>query len=192
MPLLVKNFIHPEAVLRTIAAVPVAAIIFFAVWVAAASVYENICFSRANDQIFGLVAAARDYAGREKNFASQDGEDLLPLLVRAGSPISVTGADQSVHMTNPWHANVKLTAAPPNAIRVETDVPVRDCRRIAASIVKDAANLGLKMMEAQEGVTGAWRRFYDDKLPLADDARPIVAACGQAPEANLALIFRLR
>jgi len=159
---------------------------------ALASVLENIRFARATGQILGFIAAARDYAIREKGFALQPGEDALLVLTRADTITDVTIGESSVTMYNPWHGIVTATVSMPSIVRLETEVPVRDCRRLALFFIKEAGSLGFQAMEAREGATGAWRRFYDGVSIHIPGSRSIEAACGETSRTIVALVFMVR
>ncbi|HEU0117111.1 MAG TPA: hypothetical protein VFR09_00635 [Alphaproteobacteria bacterium] len=179
-------------ILGWIISAPVIAIIAAAIWIAASSVVENMHFARATQQIIGVLAAAHDYAGREKNYTMQSGEDLVASLARIGTLTDIAKDPPPAHFFNPWSGAVQAVAAGPTTMRLETEVPVRDCRRLALFFAKEARSLGLQIMEARSGEGGVWRRFLNEEQDTIVDARPIEAACGDEPEARLALVFRLK
>jgi hypothetical protein len=170
-------------------AAAVAVAVLVAVWLALAAAYENVRFARATDQVLGLVAAARDQAGRDPSFGLRTGEDLLVRLARAGQPLP--GTLDGAALRNTWGGQVTATALPASLMRLEMQLPVYNCRRLALFISQDAQDLGVQRMEAQ-GAGTAWKSFHDAAEGGQADSLSINAACGPASWATLALVFRLR
>lgn len=150
------------------------------------SFYENIRFARGTDQIINLVAGARSAGIQDQNFAQRPGEDLIDALRREGQLAGSEGQP----LDNPWQGNMRIRTVKPSIIRIETDVPVNECRRLALFFAKAARDLGLQSMEAREG-TGIWRLFYDLSQSRVS-SRAVEAACGQEPQAELALVLRIK
>ena len=175
--------------------IPVAAMILFAVYLANASVTENLRFARASDQLLNIISVARDYATRESGFATRPDEDVVRTLARTGMVPGLAIDEDTNEITklkNSWGGAITVVTPFYSVLRLETFIPTRDCRRLALFFVDDASGLGFEAMEARENGTGAWRRFYDRAQAHALNARAVEAACGQAPNALLALIFRAR
>lgn len=185
--------------LRTIGgvalAVPVAAIIIVGVVIAVASVMENVRFSDATRQIHDLTKGAREFAEREAHFATQTGDNLIPALAHAGLVPGTSTTEEVTKLTNPWGGEVLLVAAAPSVVRLETYVPVRNCRRLALFFGQDPAAFRILAMDAREGGAGFWRRFYvtHTSAGLASiDERQVQAGCGQLSQASLAFVIQVR
>ncbi len=171
----------------------VAIIIAAAIGVAGASMLENMRFARATDQIIALVAPARDLAAHDKNFAAQPGEDLLASLARARAVPNIVTTSQPAVMANAWQGSVHASVASSGVMRIESDVPAHDCRRLALFLAKNGGDSGLQLMEARQESAAQWQRLYDNTLPTAVNESQVQAACGQAPQqVTLAMAFRLR
>jgi hypothetical protein len=190
--MLKKKYWSPGSIVSSLVALPVVFVICLAIWLAFASVMENMRFAQATNQLVGVISGARDYAAREKNFAMLPGEDLLNPLARTGLVPNIEVMGGNAQIINPWSGVIRATTVAPSTMRIETFVPVRDCRRMALMLVRDARELGLQLMEAREGSSIAWRRFFEGNNNHNLDSRPIEAACGQWPQATLALVFGLR
>ncbi len=190
--ILQKSFSSSGNIISALVATPLAIVVLLAIWLAAASVTENMRFARATDQILGLIVVMRDHAVRDKNFATQPGEDALMVVGRAALVADVALNGTTAILANPWQGDLRAVTFGPSVVRLETEVPVRDCRRLALFFVKEAETLGFQAMEAREGMVGAWRRFFDGSQIPTLDSRPIEAACGRMPQTTLALVFRLR
>jgi hypothetical protein len=178
--------------LKALVLFPTAVVILAAIGTSGAAIIENIRFARATDQILRLVATTHDVALTDKNFASQPNEDLLGELVHGGL-ISGAIAGRPVTLHNPWNGTVTSMAMAPSVMRIETNMPARDCRRLALFFVKNGTDLGLNFMETHEDAGKTWHRFYDRASGLlAPSNQPVEAACGTAPQVTLALAFLLR
>lgn len=176
-------------------AVPVAAVIILGVIIAIASVIENIHFSDATRQIHDLMKASHEFAGRESQFATQTGDNLIPALAHAGLIPGVAATEQLTKLFNPWGGEIILTTAAPSVIRLETDVPVRNCRRLALFFGQDPVAFHILAMDAREGGAGFWRRFYTTYTSAglaAINELAVQAGCGELPQASLAFTVQVR
>ncbi|MDX2028394.1 MAG: hypothetical protein SFW62_07140 [Alphaproteobacteria bacterium] len=178
----------PEKLLEFVVLVPVAAIILGALVIAGTAMLENVRFARATEQILGLTAIAHDFAKRDRNFATQPGEDLLKSLSNAGRVQGVIDGKPAL-LANPWRMPVKMSAMLASVMRLETTVPTRDCRRLAMFLVKNGVALDVRALEAHSNNT-TWQRFYDRTKDVVDE-KAIDAACGRSDEAVLAVVFFL-
>jgi hypothetical protein len=173
-----------------IIALAVAAIAGGAIWAAIEAAYENVHLARAEDQLLSLIAVAQTTAAKDPQFAQIADEDLISTLWRLGKIITTNGPAPTLN--NIWNGSIRMSVASPLVARVETDVPVRDCRQLARFFGNEATGLGLQTMQARENA-GSWRQFYSASSgikTLGDEA--VNAACGNAGSATLALVLRLR
>jgi hypothetical protein len=160
-----------------------------ALWLAASAAYENIHFVRTTGQILSLIAIARDDAAKEPAFG-RAGEDLMESLLRRGQ-IPGVRAEAVSAPGNAWGGAIRAEIVSPTVMRFETDLPTRDCRRLALFFGKDAADLALLSMEARDQ-NGPWRQFYDQSSNQQLGPSAADAACGWGEHATLALTLRLR
>jgi hypothetical protein len=163
----------------------VAVIVLGAFAMSGAAIFENLRFVRAADQILELVSMVRSMASQEKGFAQNPGEDIWSDLIGAGQ------IEQSASHLNPWQGWVRAVTVTNMAMRIESDLPTHDCSRLALYFLgRQPAELGLLRIEAQSTVDTGWFVIY----PLAGVTYSYVAdsACGHAPYARLALVFRVR
>jgi hypothetical protein len=180
-----------DAFLRKSILLPMAVIIAGALWVTAAAMIENIRFAQATDQVLLIVGRARELASLNKNFAATPGEDLLTELARISGISGVTEGHPSTLM-NAWDGTMTAKATAPLTMRLETDMPVRDCRRMAIFFIKNGEGLGLNMMETSQDASGLWRQFYNRKGMSSSDSTSIEVACGDSARVVLAMIFTLK
>lgn len=173
---------------RFLILVPVGVIVIGAVAVAGLAMVENIRFARATEQVLGVATMAHNLAITDRNFAAQAGEDLVRALARVGYVRGVTDGQPST-LTNPWLKPIRLTAMLPSIMRLETDLPTRDCRRLAMFFIKNSGAARVRVLEARAG--NLWKRFYDSLKPPPDE-KAVDAACGRADEATLAVVFVLQ
>ena len=172
-------------------AVPVVAAIAAAIWLTAAAAYENVKFVRGTDQLLSLMRLAHADATADSGFGQKAGEDLINDFVRRGQIASPP--------LNSWGGEVRMQIQPLPFMRVETDVPVPSCRRLAFFFGKNAQDFNLQKMEGREG-NGLWQLIYNNNAAKTDtaiagqeiDYRTINAACGDGPVATLALTLGLR
>jgi hypothetical protein len=176
----------------TLVVVPVAVLIIVALLISLASMTETLRFARATDQILSLVDAARGFSDHEPLFASQVGQDIVTTLAHAGLIATIVDAGPSAQLINPWQNNITALTSAPFDMRIETTIPVSACRRLAVFFSGHVNDLGLHIMEAREGPTGGWRRFYDNKGQVNVDEKIISASCGTTSPASLAMVFRLK
>jgi len=170
---------------------PVLCVILFALWLAATAAVENVRFAQTASQLLSLISTLRDDAAKEPNFGLQPGEDLIATLIRRGQIVG-SGGDTQTWLLNSWHGAIRATTAQPTLTRLETDLPTADCRRMALFFGRARRDTGLQRMEAHGG-SGGWRAIYDNTGADADpNVRAVDAACGEEPQASLALLLRLR
>lgn len=181
----------PGQIFWSLLVVPLALVIVFAMYLAVASVFENIRFGRSADQIVEIVSTSRNYAAREKAFASYEGEDILASLSNAGL-VSVNSVSSPMTLVNSWNGKVTALAAHPSIIRIETIVPARNCRRLAIFFAKDVRALDVQLMEARQDGQFLWRRFYDRQTSRAPREEDVEAACSQGNDVSLAFVLGVR
>jgi hypothetical protein len=167
-----------------ILALPVTVAIAGGIWLAAAAAYENVKFVRCTDQLLSIIGFARDDAAMDAEFGQTSGEDLLDDLVRRaqfmGPPV------------NSWGGELRVVAWPLPYMRIETELPVRACRRLAHFFGKDANALKLQKMDARDE-KGVWHSIYDAAGGTQMfDYQLINTACGGAKETTLSITLRLR
>lgn len=168
-----------------ILAIPVGLAIIVTIWLTAAAAYENVKFVRCNDQLLTIISMARDDAATDSDFGARAGEDLVDDLMRRAQLLNLP--------VNNWGGAVRAVMETPPLIRVETDVPVRACRRLALFFGKDASALKLVKIEAHEEKSN-WIIIYDDSNTNAAtfDYRLINTACGWGNYSTFAVTLRLR
>jgi hypothetical protein len=171
--------------------VPLVLVIIGALILAAQGTYENMRFAQATQQLLGLVSIAHDAAVRQSDFATQQGQDVLAALSHAGQ-ITTVDDNGTAKIINPWQGAVHGSVAAPSVLRVDMDVPVRDCRRLALFFAGATADLNLAGMQAQTEPGSGWTVFYKETDLASPGADAIEAACGQKARVTLALDFRLR
>ncbi|MDR3425664.1 MAG: hypothetical protein P4M13_11435 [Alphaproteobacteria bacterium] len=151
----------------------------------ATAVIENVRFTRAAGQILWLVGSVRTAAIEQKNLTFAAGDDIWTDLIRAGQIDSLTS------QINPWNGMVRAVATADGAMRVESDLPPHDCRRLILYFLRrQPAELGLLSIEAQAATDIAWTAVYPPPPTQQDDGTQ--QACGNAENARLALVFRIR
>ena len=178
--------------LHTLVAIPVALIVLGALALSVAAVVEELRFIRAADRTLELVSTVRTVAAGQKGFAPTAGEDVWADLEHIGQIFPDPGHP------NPWGGEVRMTTAAMNvvgtmAMRIESDVPRHDCRRLALYFLgRQPADLGLLAIEAQPATDSKrWGAIYP--LPAGYKSADLVeAACGQSSYSRLALTFRIR
>src|SRR5258708_5758788 len=94
---------------------------------------------RCTDQLLSFICTTRDAAGSDADFGQRAGEDLVDGLLRRGQ---LPGRP-----VNNWGGALRAQLTTPPFIRVETDVPVQACRRLALFFGKDANALKLAKIE---------------------------------------------
>lgn len=173
-----------RSLLHTAALIPVALIVIAACGISLAAVSENMRFVKSTGQVLAIVSQLRAVIVEQKTFAQTPGEDIWADLERVGRVQA--GASHA----NPWGGDVRAVSVGGVAVRIEDDLPVQDCRRMASYFLQQSAELGLLAMEAQEPPATVWSPIY----PAPDDSRGHAAetACGTGPNARLAIIFKVR
>jgi hypothetical protein len=76
-------------------------------------------------------------------------------------------------------------------MRVETDIPSRDCRRLALFFLKNGRDLGLNVMETGQETPKLWRQFFNQKGMSLSGNQSVEVACGDTTRVTLALVFLL-
>jgi hypothetical protein len=163
----------------------VALILLGALTLTVSALLENRRFSQASNQIFWLINQARSAAVDQKNFAMASGEDIwadLTVLGRIGS---------APRHPNPWDGDIRATSVT-GGMRVETDLPVQDCRRLALLFLEKPSDFGLLGVEAQSYNDSKWALVYPLQGTALTSPRAAELACGTVPYARLALIFKIR
>jgi hypothetical protein len=164
-------------------------VILLAIWVAAAAIVENIKFGKATDQILDIMTSARTLAVRDPAFAQQTSEDAMLRLTGAGL-LRPEPTGPAFH--NPWKFDIRAVTTGASQMRLETTVPVHECRRIAHFFLDNAKELGLKGGEAMTNPQSLPRRFYSDPPARMPSAEEVAAACEDRFTVVLALTFNLR
>lgn len=166
-------------------AAPVVLVIAGAFLIAVQSAFENLRFMRATGQISLFVNTARSVAVDQKNLIFTPGEDVWMDMIKTGQIASSTDHN------NPWGGAIRATAVDNNSMRVESDLPVHECRRIMLYFMEhNPVEQGLLAVEAQQEGDVVWGHVYpavSDKATLAPEE-----ACGRSKKSTLAMIFRLR
>lgn len=182
----------PQRALRVFVLLIAIAVVAGAVWIAGAAAIESTRFANGTNQILQLVAGARTLASRDKNFAAQPNEDVLAELTRAGLLTGTSDAKPAT-LGNPWKGVIRALTPAPAAMRIETDVPSQDCRRMALFLFKNGGDLGLTMLEARGEGRPSWQRFFapTEGINVANN-RVIEDACDQGSNVTLALVFAVR
>jgi hypothetical protein len=149
-----------------------------------AAVLENYWFINAANQILTLVGNARTMAANQKNFAQSPGDDIWADLHHMGQV-----SDDSARM-NPWKGMIDAHVVAPNVMRIESDLPAHDCRRMALYFMaKISSDLGLVSIEAEQYGNPHWTQIF----PLQPgQPHAIETACGTIDNARLALVVRIR
>ncbi|MDR3450137.1 MAG: hypothetical protein P4M15_10400 [Alphaproteobacteria bacterium] len=169
-------------------ALPVALVVIGALVLSGAAVMENLRFMHATEQTFRFVDLARSQAAIQKDFAANANEDIFADLQHFGQIVPPTS------YVNPWGGQIRATTLSNMLMRFESDVPTHDCRRLALDFIgRNPVGLGLLAIEAQPVVQGgAWSGIYASPQPAGHPGGIVRMACGNAPYARLALIFRMR
>jgi hypothetical protein len=178
-----KNHLPP---LHIVVAIPVVLIILSALALSAEAVVENLRFVRAADRVLELVSTVRTVAAGQKGFAQNPGEDVWADLEHVGQIIP-----SDTH-PNPWGGDTRMVTVANQAMRIESDVPRHDCRRLALYfLARQPSELGLLSIEAQAAGATAWGAIYPVSATYKNDD-VVAAACGHASYARLALVFQIR
>jgi len=162
----------------------VAVIVLSGLTLSGLALRENLRFSMAVSQILWIVESIRSLAGQQANFASTANEDLLKDLAGAGQIQSNEGR------VNPWQGILSAVAVTPSVMRIETDLPTRDCRRIASYFFsRQPDQIGIISMQVQ-AFDARWTEIY----PVSPAAFPrlVDGACGKAPTARFAMVFKVK
>lgn len=175
---------NQRSFLHILIAIPVIAIIAGAFALSIAAVLENLRFVKATHQILEIVGSVRAVVAEQKTFAQNPGEDIWFDLERVGR-IPSSGTHP-----NPWGAEVQAVSVANVAMRIESDMPSHDCRRMALYFLNQSPELGLLAIEAQGTNSLIWAPIY----PLPEGAHGHIeeAACGTTPNSRLAVVFRIR
>jgi len=168
----------------TIITLLVAVIVLSGMTLAGLALRENLRFSMAISQILWIADSVRSLAAQQANFAPTLNEDLLNDLAGAGQ------IQANEDRVNPWHGSISAVAVSRTVMRIETDLPTRDCRRLASYFVShQPADMGLTSMQVQ-AFDASWMEVY----PFSPAAYPRIfnGACGNASTARFAMVFRLK
>ena len=166
-----------------ILALPVVIAIAGGLWLTAAAAYENVKFVHTTDQLLSLIGIARSDAATDAEFGQRTNEDIIDDMVRR--------AQFRPQPTNSWGGGLRATIQPLPYMRIETDVPVRACRRLAQFFGKDASAFRLLKLEAYaEG--GNWQTIFDATTMRNFDYRLINTACGRGTTATFAITLQFR
>jgi len=170
--------------LHVFVAIPVFVIVLAAFALSVSAVKENIRFITATNQILNLAGTVRAVAAGQKGFAQNPGEDIWADLEHMGQIASTTS-----HL-NPWQGDVRMMSVSDNAMRIESDMPTHDCRRLALYFMgRQPGDLGLLSLEVESFAAHEWMVLYPTP-PIHNHL--VEAACGAAPYARLAVVFKIR
>ena len=151
----------------------------------AMAIVEDLRFAKATDRVLWMVGLVRTVVGQLPNFAQNPGEDLWKDLVGVGQIPASTGH------TNPWQGDMRASTVAGSQMRIENDLPTRDCRRMALYfLAHQPSELGLTSIEAQTFDSAVWAQIYP--LPTESYSHTVENACGRATFARLALVFRVK
>jgi hypothetical protein len=164
--------------------VPASLIILAALGLSGAAVIENLRFIGAESQILDLLSKVRTVANGQKGFATNAGEDIWDAMERAGQTFPT-------HY-NPWQGEIRAVTVPNSGMRIETDLPTRDCRRLALYFLgRQPGEVGLLSIQAEPYPAESWGQIYPIAAAHKNDS-VVESACGRATYARIALVFRLR
>ncbi len=180
---------HKRILVNILVTIPVAVIVLGACALAAFSVQENRHFVQSVKQITDFTDSVQGAASQQTTFAQSAGDDLWVDLQHAGR------SDAKDSHANAWGGDLRaITVATQTgavAMRVEDDVPTRDCRRLALYFVDHAsANMGVLAIEAQPVDDTKWTLVYPLAMPVYE--RAALFACGTNAYAHLAVTFKIR
>lgn len=150
-----------------------------------AAVFENMRFEKATDQILEPVGLMRSIIAQQPTFAQNQGDDIWTTLARLGRlPAAATHP-------NPWGSELRAMAVDNGTIRIESDLPTHDCRRMALYFMNQAQGFGLTIMEAQAFGSVVWEPIYP--VPVIEAHKDITdIACGNTAAARLGIVFKVR
>jgi hypothetical protein len=185
----------------------VIAVVLGAFALSGAAVVENLRFAKAIDQILEPIGLMRSIIEQQPTFSENPGADIWAELARlrripsatghvnpwGSDPMSLTTAQTMSSTTghvNPWGSDVHVFAVTNAAIRVESDFPTHDCRRMALYFLNNAPAFELLAIEAQPFEQVLWTPIYPMPTNALRDS-VVDVACGNAPAARLALVFKL-
>jgi len=152
----------------------------------AASIFENFRFVNATSQILGFVKIVRTFMTEQKTFSLNIGEDVWAAMVR------VQQIPQASSPLNPWGGRIRAIAATGTEMRIESDIPSQDCRRIALYFVGlGPEELGLAGIQAQAAANAPWYIVYPPPS-AAQQVEAAEASCGNGGQSRIALIFKMR
>jgi hypothetical protein len=185
----VKNLRKKSPSLFSMVVGPVGLIIVASFALSAAAVVENMRFIHAADQVLILVSEVRSIAAGQKGFAQNAGEDIWDDLEHVGQIIAPEARK------NPWGSDIHAVTVATEAMRIETDLPARDCRRLSLYFLnRQPVELGLLSIQAQSfdyDNSGNWAQIYPTPIARKNDSM-VETACGTRSRARLALILRVR
>ncbi|MGB9153573.1 MAG: hypothetical protein WCD70_10860 [Alphaproteobacteria bacterium] len=150
-----------------------------------AAVMENARFVKATNQILEPIGLVRGIIAQQQSFVEIPGQDVWADLARLGRVASATD-----HL-NPWGSDVHVVAVTNAMIRVESDLPAHDCRRMALYFLNQAQGFGIVAIEAQPFEDILWARIYPPPENMSHN-RAVELACGDTHAARLGLIFKVR
>ena len=176
---------HYKTTLNILMTILVAGIVLAAFALSGAAALENLRFIRATDQILEPVGLLRSIIAQQPSYSQNPEEDVWADLARIGRVPSAT-----TH-PNPWGSDVRVFAITNAAVRVESDLPTHDCRRMALYFLNQAQGFGIIAIEAQPFGRVVWSAIYPLPANMPRD-RLTDIACGNAAAARLALVFKVR
>ena len=166
--------------------VPVVLIVLGAFALSAMSVFENFRFVNATSQILSFVKTVRTFLTEQKTFSLAIGEDVWASMVR------VQQIPQAASPLNPWGARIRATVVTASEMRIESDIPSQDCRRISLYFVElGPEEIGLTSIQAQAEQSATWYIVYPPPS-AAQQVDAAEASCGPGGQSHIALIFKMR
>ncbi|MDE1900454.1 MAG: hypothetical protein KGI37_02275 [Alphaproteobacteria bacterium] len=144
---------------------------------------ENQRFLHSANQIMQIVNMARTAARNQQGFAQTPGTDALAALRQTGQILPST--------INDWDGMIRATVTADGQLRMETDLPPHECRRLGLYFISvPPSGLGLTQIEARRGGAPGWTAIYPLAPNTDEDLETAVeTACGNGLS-QLALIFR--
>lgn len=122
----------------------------------------------------------------QKTFSLNIGDDVWAAMVR------VQQIPQAAAPLNPWGGRIRATVATVSDMRIESDTPSQDCRRIALYFVGlGPEELGLASIQAQAAQSPTWYIVYPP-FSAAQQVAAAEASCGPGAQSRIALIFKMR
>lgn len=164
-------------------------------WVATMSAYENILFSKATDQMLGIVSRARDLM-QGTAVSMRPGEDILNVFKKERFMSGVQVGTGGAYLINPWGQKTISRMDSVSDLKIETMVPTYVCRRMVEFFGKEANGFGFVKAEAKDHEGAVGRQMF--VAPRGQQRRysispaAIEIGCGQDQYTILAIAFSVK